>query len=292
MTKITQITSVFIVLFQFLGFSFSTIQTHSQSTSCSTSGEFSLRVHQKPRSGARTGVIQVLDNGIACKEYTAYFPSCKNGTCGYSDYGPRKSLQSEDTRIGSIFTQGDPRFDAGFYDGWIFSASCEVVIHNNELKKYCFSIHGTKSSELTPNSSHGCIRISGNDSRDLKRYLGLDSVISFSNSVAPALGSNSTRSTTNTNTQTPQPERSNLSTNGIIRKPRIPPITTTPRTTTPSTGSTPSNSGSDKPKQSCSAIQLEIVKINDKTILNPNAYSNWEQQISTRQAKIDNNQCT
>ena len=162
-------------------------------------------------------------------------------------------------------------------------------------------LHGTGVTDSIGQAvSNGCVRMRPSDITSIwndfqnnlndnpNATISVQITKSQSGQVGSTAPKNNTNSVVQPATQTQQPERSNLSTNGIIRKPRIPPTTTTPRTTIPSGGSTPSNSGSDKPKQSCSAIQSEIKRISD----NKKDYSNADQQISTRQAKIDNNQCT
>ena len=163
-------------------------------------------------------------------------------------------------------------------------------------------LHGTGVTDSIGQAvSNGCVRMRPSDitsiwndfQNNLNDNPNATISVQITKSQSGQVGSTAPKNNPNSNsivqptTQTQQTERSNLSTNGIIRKPRIPTINT-PRTTIPSTGSTPNNSGSDKPKQSCSAIQSEIDRITN----NKKAYSNADQQISTRQAKIDNNQCT
>ena len=150
------------------------------------------------------------------------------------------------------------------------------------------SIHGSKNFDGY--RSHGCIRVSDSTIIKLKNFVNTSNStrlhivqdnFSLDNYQFNGRSLQSTTPKTKSDTKINK-TTSNLSTNGTNNTPRVP-ITNRQRTiTTPLTQSTPSNSGSDKPKQSCSAIQSEINRIQN----NRGAYSNADQQILTRQNKL------
>jgi L,D-transpeptidase catalytic domain len=215
--------------------------------------------------------LYLVQDKKICFTARAYLPKCKNKNgqeCkGRGDkFGAEYPLPFGNHSIYNIVRDLAVVEKDVFYDGPAF-------VFKKLKGSFEAAIHGVSSKNLVDNDSHGCIRISGSNAREIYKFVGNGSSVTIIEQSYSGNSKVAPRQNNALNTRVNSNNKITPSTNRTLSNPKV------------TTKSTPASGSSST---ACEVIRSEIKKIRD----NAKYYSNSKAQIEARESKLKQYNCT